>query len=291
MTASGKLCVVAINVEADDRLRALLGADLAAQAVQHGLERAGQGIVRGGGSLRSQHAPLLLAGFDDCDRAVLAVSAILDTMRAAALPAGVRQPLRIGLHHGECTESDGELSGDGVELARQLAGAAQAEQALASSTVVSLLTAAARPLAGAQAFNSAASDRMEGPVFEVGTRLAGLTTAVLPGPRLSQRLRIRHQHDVVFVEENRPVLLLGRELGNDVVIMDPRASRQHARIERRRDGFTLIDSSTNGSWVIGDGGVEQHVRQDAMALSGTGRIGCGFPAHEIDSDLVFFDLG
>lgn len=86
------------------------------------------------------------------------------------------------------------------------------------------------------------------------------------------------------------MLLLGRELGNDIVIMDPRASRQHARIERRREGFTLIDESTNGTFVSIEGGGERLVRQERMVLSGPGRLGCGFSADEIERDLVFFDL-
>ena len=34
-----------------------------------------------------------------------------------------------------------------------------------------------------------------------------------------------------------------RELGNDIVIADRRSSRTHARIERRRDKFVLLDMS------------------------------------------------
>ncbi|MCK9260638.1 MAG: FHA domain-containing protein, partial [Azoarcus sp.] len=108
--------------------------------------------------------------------------------------------------------------------------------------------------------------------------------------KLSQRLRLRHQEEVMFVEEHRPIVLLGRELGNDVVIIDARASRQHARIERRRDGFILIDQSSNGCHISIDGDEERCIKGGEFSLSGSGRIGCGFSSGEIERDLVFFDI-
>jgi hypothetical protein len=127
------------------------------------------------------------------------------------------------------------------------------------------------------------------PVHAIGQR-SGLVTSVPAAARLSSRLRLRHQQDVLFAEELRPVLLLGRELANDITIMDPRASRQHARIERRPEGFVLFDQSTNGTFVAIEGRPECFVRQEHILLDGPGRIGCGFSSTEVERDLVFFDI-
>lgn len=94
----------------------------------------------------------------------------------------------------------------------------------------------------------------------------------------------------MIVEELRPIILLGREQGNDVVIIDPRASRQHARVERRRDGFVLVDQSTNGTYVANGDDPEQCARKSEIVLTGQGRIGCGFSANDIERDLVFFEV-
>ncbi|MDR1463467.1 MAG: FHA domain-containing protein [Azoarcus sp.] len=107
---------------------------------------------------------------------------------------------------------------------------------------------------------------------------------------LKQRLRLHHQQKTIFVEENRPVVLIGRETGNDIVIDDPRASRQHARIERRRGGFMLIDQSTNGCFVTLDGQGEHCIKDGEYLVSAAGRIGCGFSAQESEDDLVFFEI-
>jgi predicted component of type VI protein secretion system len=103
-------------------------------------------------------------------------------------------------------------------------------------------------------------------------------------------MRLKHQQDTLFIDGNRPVILLGRELGNDIVIIDPRASRQHARIERRREGFVLIDESTNGCFVAINGEEEQCLKGTALPLTGPGRFGCGFSSQEFEDDIVFFEL-
>lgn len=288
LSASKNVCVLAASIEVDQRLYSAADEAGAAGAAHEIRARIEQIVRDGEGRLLGAPPSLLLAAFDDCDRGVRAASNMLEQIGELALTGGGRHQLRIGMHYGV---ADGEPpSGEGVELARRLAAVAQPEQALATGTVVMLLSPQARSIASARAVRSPATDRLDWPVFAIGQRVAGLMTVIAPGARLMQRLRLRHQHDTVFVEEHRPVLLLGRELGNDVVIMDPRASRQHARIERSRDGFVLIDTSTNGSFVIEDSGDEQKVHRAEIQLTGAGRIGCGFSVQEIDSDLVFFDL-
>lgn len=302
LIAPKNVCVVAAHVAAPANAREAAPADRHAHSPAFSAAADGDGadallavrarleeVVRTGeGRLLPAPPSLLLAAFDDCDRGVRAASNMLERVRELKQPNGEPHPLRIGLHYGVGNGADS--GGEGVALARRLADLAQPEQALATGTVVMLLSPQARRIASSQAVRSPATDRLGWPVFAIGQRVAGLMTVIAPGARLMQRLRLRHQQDVVFVEEHRPVLLLGRELGNDVVIMDPRASRQHARIERSRDGFLLIDTSTNGSFVIEDSGDEQRVHHSTMLLSGVGRIGCGFSVQEIDSDLVFFDL-
>lgn len=93
-----------------------------------------------------------------------------------------------------------------------------------------------------------------------------------------------------MLEEARPIILLGREQGNDIVIIDPRASRQHARIERRREGFVLVDQSTNGTFVADGEGQERCIKREDIVLGGQGRIGCGFSANDVERDLVFYEV-
>lgn len=287
MSERKNLCVLAATLPSDARLAARLGADEAAHALDRCMRRIERSIDSHGGTVIDSRADSVLAGFERCDSGILAACEILDRVRSLPPLSGTRQTVCIGLHYG-MVESD-PTQGHGPALAQRLAKLARHEQALVSGPAVLLLTPAARHAANPQEFRSAEIDALGVPVHAVGQRV-GMVTSLPPTVRLSQRLRLRHQQDVLFVEEQRPVLLIGRELGNDVVIMDPRASRQHARIERRRDGFILVDESSNGTYISVDGARETCVKHGEIPLRGPGRIGCGFSAGEIERDLVFFDI-
>lgn len=55
------------------------------------------------------------------------------------------------------------------------------------------------------------------------------------------------------IEWSQPVLSIGRDGANDIVIDHPLASRRHARLERDDNGYLVRDlDSTNGTYVNGD---------------------------------------
>lgn len=287
MSERKNLCVLVARLPDDAQLAARLGTDETAHALDRCMRRMERSIDGQGGSIVQRQAASLVATFERCDAGVLAACEILERVRSLPPLSGSRQTVCVGLHYGVIEGSPAR--GEGADMAQRLAALARPDQALASGPAIMLLTPAVRHAASPQAIRSTEIDALEMPVHTVGQR-AGMVTSLPPTLRLSQRLRLRHQQDVIFVEEQRPILLLGRELGNDLVIMDPRASRQHARIERRREGFILVDESSNGTYVSIDGAKETCIRHGELPLLGPGRMGCGFSASEIERDLVFFDI-
>lgn len=66
---------------------------------------------------------------------------------------------------------------------------------------------------------------------------------------------------------DKPALLIGRAMDNDVVLEEPRVSRYHAEIRLRGDRFCLRDlKSTNGTRVNGDA-VTERVLDDGDRIS------------------------
>ena len=283
------LCVLVALHPVDAVLAERLGADEARHAAERHARRIERAIVMQGGQVLLGGAEQTIAGFERSDAAVHAASEALDRIHGLPPLLGSKQTVRIGVHHGVQDNDGEEPAGEGPAVARQLAHLAESGQALISGTAVMVLGGAARQQVGSQPLSGPVWTRVGIPVHAIGQR-SGLVTSVPGAARLSSRLRLRHQQEVLFVEELRPVLLLGRELANDVTIMDPRASRQHARIERRPEGFVLFDQSTNGSFVAIEGKPECFVRQEQMLLDGPGRLGCGFSTTELERDLVFFDI-
>lgn len=286
MSDRKNLCVLVAEVVGGERLIDRLGATETTHALERCLNRIDRAIDGNGGVVLTRAPESILVTFERCDSGIIAACEMLDRVLSLPPLSGAPLRVRIGIHYGIV---EGNADGEGVVGARRLVQTARPGQALASNTAVMLLTPSARHFAGAEAFQPDVQNGLEWPVFAIGHRV-GLVTSLPPTARISQRLRLRHQQDVLFVEEHRPIVLVGRELGNDVVIIDPRASRQHARIERRREGFVLVDQSTNGCFVSINGNEERCIKTEELTLSGSGRIGCGFSSAEIERDLVFFDV-
>jgi pSer/pThr/pTyr-binding forkhead associated (FHA) protein len=91
----------------------------------------------------------------------------------------------------------------------------------------------------------------------------GLPDAPAPAtPALPQAwltIRVPQGQQVYRIE--KPVINIGRQLQNDIIVEDKRVSRHHAQIKYQADGqFTIFDlSSTNGISINNQPGVRQHV--------------------------------
>ena len=71
-----------------------------------------------------------------------------------------------------------------------------------------------------------------------------------------------------------------------MVVNDTMASREHARIECRRDKFVLTDQSTNGTYVITSDG-PAYLRREETALTGEGKISFGREIADADEVVNF----
>ena len=70
----------------------------------------------------------------------------------------------------------------------------------------------------------------------------------------------------------KSALNMGRDPNCEVAIRDRRASRNHAKIERRGEKFVLTDQSTNGTYVTFTGEPELFLRREELVLRGSGLI-------------------
>jgi pSer/pThr/pTyr-binding forkhead associated (FHA) protein len=88
----------------------------------------------------------------------------------------------------------------------------------------------------------------------------------------------RQDAAAIQIEWNQPVLTIGRDSSNDIVIDHPLASRRHARLERDESGYVVRDlDSTNGTYVNGER------IEGARALHNQDRIWVA------DAEIVFND--
>ena len=250
------------------------------------IERA---IVMQGGQVLLGGAEQTIAGFERSDAAKMRGERGARPHTRPSTPLGSKQTVRIGVPAGSWTT----MARSPPERVQRWSPARPSgrEQALISGTAVMVLGGAARQQVGSQP--------LSGPVVDAGRH---------PGAcdRTAQRSGHLGSRRSVAVEPAAPAPPAGSPVRGGVApgaAARPRAGqrrhdhgsarpRQHARIERRPEGFACcsIRAPTAASVAI-EGKPECFVRQEQMLLDGPGRLGCGFGSTtELERDLVFFDI-
>ena len=93
--------------------------------------------------------------------------------------------------------------------------------------------------------------------------------------RKASRLVLSFRDQSIEVSDKLKSVIMGRADDNDLVIKGNLISRIHAKVEKRRGKFMLVDQSTNGTFVQNVQGDETFVRRDNTELKGEGTIGLG----------------
>jgi hypothetical protein len=213
----------------------------------------------------------------------------------AALNESGGPPLAIhaGFHFGPVLEDQSDAFGDTVNVAARLCSLAKRDQTLMAAQTVEHLPAPLRVRTRSQDVQAVRGKAVDIELFELLWQDSqdDLTTLAPRRTGRHARLTLRCGEREIAVEDAN-VLTFGRDGNNDIVILDRKASRLHARIERRRDKYVLIDHSTNGTFCTLQGEGEVELRREELLLRGRGRIVFGHPSVEDPAaDAVEFDTG
>jgi adenylate cyclase len=323
-------CILVAEVIGDNPLLDKIGRDETLRAVERSRKRAERSIEAYRGFAVSVDGRRLVAHFPRGENAVLAAFDMRARVKQLPPVSGVALSVHVVVHAGHLDANSNQPDLEAVTLAGRLVIAAPANQILVSDEAVERLPetmrgqmvaepASAMSVSGytgaLHAFpagvvptatsNSAAvppsveafsptstSLTMNQAMREAAgqsSQAAFPTGAAHAQPRTT--LMLRHNNNNLSVSDNHPVVLAGREEGNDLVIIDRRASRHHARIEWRQNHFVLIDTSTNGTFMVDQAGNEVVLRRGEADMPPRGRIGFGYSPTEVGAEVVFFDIG
>jgi hypothetical protein len=286
-------CILFADIAGSTALYVKLGDAEARHAVERCLKRVRIAVEGFGGRALKTIGDGVLADFPDVDAAMTAACEM--QQRVADLPAvaGHHLSIRVGFHFGPVIEEEKDIFGDAVNLAARITEYARGGQILASSETLSRLPALMRQ--GTRELQVVTLKGKPEPVAigEVIWRDNGDMTMVAdlaPPPAPRYELILRHGEAVTQMNPGDEPLIIGREKHSGLVIGDPMASRQHARIEWREDKFMLVDQSTNGTWVSSDEHPQIALRREAAPLRGKGRISFGHPYNDEAPHVVFLVL-
>ena len=236
----------------------------------------------------------IMAVFPDTISAVQAASEMQSEISAQPPIDNARVAIRIGFHHGSVLENkmDGDVFGDTVNIASRMANIAQGGQIITSEITVSKLPPIMRTSTRMLDALTVKGKTDDIKVFEViwlesaeTTMMVGRTHSNLP---TKSAVRLIHRSREFIINADRPSITLGRDSQADIVIEDPRASRMHAKIERRRDKFVFIDQSSNGSYITIKGEDEIQLRREELVLRGSGSISLGHSFKKDPTEFVEF---
>ncbi len=190
--------------------------------------------------------------------------------------------IRIGCHYGPVVQEHRDIFGSAVHTANRMTSQAKAKQIITTLSTVERLSPEWQSTARQIDVATVRGKADEVVLFEVlwspDEATSMLPTVGQGRPKTGarpKRLSLRYQGREVTVGEGRKSATLGRAEDNDVVVKGNLISRVHARVEMSRDKFTLVDESTNGTFVQTNAGEEIFVRRDSTPLTGEGVIGLG----------------
>lgn len=234
----------------------------------------------------------IMAVFPDAMTAVQAACEMQLVITSRKPVDSERVAIRVGLHCGPVLESDGDVFGDTVNVAARMAGIAKAQQIITTGSTVSrlplIMRASTRTLSTLAVKGKADDVEVREVIWQESEEMTMMVGNTLSPTADEPTLKLVHQGETFIVDAAHPSVTIGRDEQADIVIQDRRASRMHAKIERRRDKFVFVDISSNGSFVIVKGETEIQLRREEFVLRESGSISLGHPYKKDPTEVVEF---
>ena len=287
---SRNLVIVFADISGSTRLYESLG-NVEAQAT---IDRV-LGIVRRicdsrGGRVIKTIGDEVMAVFDDADAAAEAVIEMQQNVSRQRTSRGAPISIHIGMEFGAAIEDAGDVFGDCVNVAARLTDLAKGGQIFTSAQTAAALSPALKKRTRDQDAQTLKGKEADVALVEL-TWQESEDEMTMMSPRqavAAASVKLKHGTRDIELGATHSVLTLGRDQQNDVMIADRKASRLHARIERRRDKFVLVDHSSNGTYVTVDGEAELALRREELVLRGRGRVSFGHAYQDDPTEVLAF---
>lgn len=286
-------CILFADVAGTALLSEKLGPAEAAHAVERCHNRMSRATEACQGRVVKIGGDEMMAVFNTAEQALHAAYEMQERVHKLPPVSGVTLSIRVGMQYGPALEEGGDFFGDAVNVAASIIGVARGGQIVTTEYTLNALSQAmrqaARQIDGVSIPVGGATERVFEIVWQETPEFATWPTSQLRRPAV-KRLLLRHGAAEFVLDMSHDRISLGRDAASDVVIHDRRASRSHARIERRQDRFILIDQSTNGTFVTFDGELELALKSEEIVLHGRGRLSFGHAYSDDISESVTFEV-
>jgi class 3 adenylate cyclase len=273
------LAVMFADIAGSTRLYEILGDTRAHRVVATTLQIMTDAVQACGGRIIKTVGDELLCTYPSADDGARGSIAIQQALFGLQVPEAERVAVRIGVNYGPMVEAKGDVFGDSVNVAARLVEIARPRQILATANCVEQFSPAHRAKARELQLIGVRGRTSYVPVWELLWRSEEPLTQRVFSPARQARdvflLQLEFRGRSWELAREGDVINIGREDTSQVRLDGQLASRYHARIVVRNGRFVLIDQSTNGTYVLPEGGEAAAVRSDEYLLTGSGAISFG----------------
>jgi len=284
------MAVLFADVCGSTRLYESLGDAEALATIGRCVALIGEACVGHGGRVVKTIGDEAMAVFATADKAAQAAAEMQARISEQAPVAGTRLAIRVGFHVGPAIVADGDVFGDSVNVAARMVALAKREQIITSAQTADALAPWLRTRMRELDTLTMKGKTKDIGIFELMWQEGDEDQTAMASrwKPLPARIVLRHGTKELALDENATAITIGRDAGSDIVIEDRKASRLHARVERRRDKFIIIDQSSNGTFVTVDGEPEIMLRREELMLRGRGRVSFGHAHLDDPAEFLAF---
>lgn len=295
MSASRPQTIVFADVSGSTRLFEKRGDVEARRIISSTLDALSQVVAAHGGRVIKTIGDEIMCTFPAALQGVLAACDM--HKRLAHDPEFVRDnvAIRVGLHHGEALDEDGDVFGDAVNVAARMAAIAKREQIVTTATTLKGMTSIgavrSRGLGRARVAGKLLPIEIVDVIWQEDT--SNITTVqrairLDDGPESGIKVSLRYRGRVIELNENSEPFTLGRDASNTLVIEAEWVSRNHAMIEFKKGHFVVSDRSTNGTYVKLGEDDELRLHRDELHLRKAGTVSLGQAVALNQQDVLYF---
>lgn len=279
MSADPELAILFADVVGSTRLYDEFGDTQASETVAQCLEIMRDATLEAEGQVIKTIGDEILSTFETVDQAMEA-AVLMQSGVSNRNKDQIQVSIRIGCHFGPVVRERNDIFGAAVHTANRMTSQAKSGQIVVSGSTVEHMGIAWRGQTR-QIDVATVRGRMDEVALYELVWQPDEATSMLPTLQVDERsgrastLTLLFDDRTIEVSDRRKSISLGRSEDNDVVMKGSLISRLHARIEKRRGKFFLVDQSTNGTFIIGKSNRETFVRRESAEISGEGIIGLG----------------
>lgn len=285
------------DVAGSTQLFEVLGDDKARATIAETLELLTNVINGHNGTVIKTIGDEVMCTFPEADDTANAATEMQETLEDAndMREEGPEIKIRIGMHFGPALLEGGDVFGDAVNVAARMAAQAKGGQIITTKTTIDLLDPVTQ--ASSRFVDNAPikgkKDVIQ--IYEIIWQESDVTTMATDVGNSAKNqdivsLEVSYNQTSVTLNQDKPGLMMGRSKACDLPINEQLASRQHVKIELRRDKFFVIDQSTNGTHIKIDDGEESFLRREEMPINANGKISLGKSFKDGSNEIVTFVL-